>query len=156
MSTLTIRLPDAKHERLKAFARTRGVSVNKLVEELATVALAQADSGWSRFGVDVFCAQSPHRAVKRNSSAVSLTVISHAALTGIPAVAATCRARRLLSGSRACNAPLSDIAQAGAVCRVREESGQTRQAVYRSLIPLTHGDQNAGSVNRPRVAFPLR
>ena len=44
MSTLTIRLPDAKHERLKAFARTRGVSVNKLVEELATVALAQADA----------------------------------------------------------------------------------------------------------------
>lgn len=43
MSTLTIRLPDAKHERLKAFARTRGVSVNELVEELATVALAQAD-----------------------------------------------------------------------------------------------------------------
>jgi predicted DNA-binding ribbon-helix-helix protein len=43
MSTLTIRLPNTKHERLKAFARTRGVSVNKLVEELATVALAQAD-----------------------------------------------------------------------------------------------------------------
>jgi predicted DNA-binding ribbon-helix-helix protein len=44
MSTLTIRLPETKHERLKAFARTRGVSVNKLVEELATVALAQADA----------------------------------------------------------------------------------------------------------------
>lgn len=44
MSTLTIRLPDTKHERLKAFARARGVSVNKLVEELATVALAQEDA----------------------------------------------------------------------------------------------------------------
>lgn len=44
MSTLTIRLPDAKHERLKAYARRRGISVNKLVEELATVALAQADA----------------------------------------------------------------------------------------------------------------
>ena len=44
MSTLTIRLPATKHERLKAFARMRGVSVNKLVEELATVALAQADA----------------------------------------------------------------------------------------------------------------
>jgi len=44
MSTLTIRLPDTKHERLKAFARMRGVSVNKLVEELATVVLAQADA----------------------------------------------------------------------------------------------------------------
>lgn len=44
MSTLTVRLPEAKHERLKAYARRRGVSVNKLVEELATVALAQADA----------------------------------------------------------------------------------------------------------------
>jgi hypothetical protein len=44
MSTLTIRLPDTKHQRLKAFARTRGVSLNKLVEEWATVALAQVDA----------------------------------------------------------------------------------------------------------------
>ncbi len=44
MSTLTIRLPDAKHERLKTLASSRGVSVNKLVEEWATVALTQHDS----------------------------------------------------------------------------------------------------------------
>jgi hypothetical protein len=44
MSTLTIRLPDTKHQRLKAFARSRGVSLNKLVEEWATVALAQLDA----------------------------------------------------------------------------------------------------------------
>lgn len=44
MSTLTIRLPDTKHQRLKAFARSRGISVNKLVEEWATVALAQLDA----------------------------------------------------------------------------------------------------------------
>ena len=44
MSTLTIRLPESKHERLKSFARSRGVSLNKLVEEWATVALAQADA----------------------------------------------------------------------------------------------------------------
>jgi len=44
MSTLTIRLPDAKHQRLKEFARTRRVSLNKLVEEWATVALAQVDA----------------------------------------------------------------------------------------------------------------
>ena len=43
MSVLTIRLPDAKHSRLKALARSRGVSANKLMEELATVALAQQD-----------------------------------------------------------------------------------------------------------------
>ena len=35
---------DAKHQRLKAFARARGVSLNKLVEEWATVALAQLDA----------------------------------------------------------------------------------------------------------------
>ena len=44
MSTLTIRVPETKHQRLKAFARARGVSLNKLVEEWATVALAQLDA----------------------------------------------------------------------------------------------------------------
>jgi hypothetical protein len=44
VSTLTIRLPDAKHQRLKAVARARGISLNKLVEEWATVALAQIDA----------------------------------------------------------------------------------------------------------------
>ena len=43
MSTLTIRLPDDKHERLKALAEARNVSVNKLIDELATVALANHD-----------------------------------------------------------------------------------------------------------------
>jgi hypothetical protein len=44
MSTLTIRLPATKHQRLKDFARARGVSLNKLVEEWATIALAQLDA----------------------------------------------------------------------------------------------------------------
>jgi len=44
MSTLTIRLPDEKHERLKALARANGVSINKLIDELATVALANYDA----------------------------------------------------------------------------------------------------------------
>ena len=44
MSTLTIRLPDDKHERLKALARANSISVNKLVDELATVALANFDA----------------------------------------------------------------------------------------------------------------
>jgi hypothetical protein len=44
MSTLTIRLPATKYQRLKNFARARGVSLNKLVEEWATVALAQLDA----------------------------------------------------------------------------------------------------------------
>ncbi|MCW5622879.1 MAG: toxin-antitoxin system HicB family antitoxin [Burkholderiales bacterium] len=44
MSTLTIRLPDDKHERLKALAEARKISVNKLIDELATVALANYDA----------------------------------------------------------------------------------------------------------------
>jgi predicted DNA-binding ribbon-helix-helix protein len=44
MSTLTIRLPDDKHDRLKALAQNRKISVNKLVDELATIALANHDA----------------------------------------------------------------------------------------------------------------
>ena len=44
MSTVTIRLPDPKHERLKQLAKARKISVNKLIEELATVALAAFDA----------------------------------------------------------------------------------------------------------------
>ncbi len=44
MSTLTIRLPDDKHERLKALARSNSISVNKLIDELATVALVNDDA----------------------------------------------------------------------------------------------------------------
>lgn len=44
MSTLIIRLPDDKHERLKALAAARNISVNKLIDELATVALANHDA----------------------------------------------------------------------------------------------------------------
>ena len=44
MSTLTIRLPEAKHARLRHLAESRGVSMNKLMDELATVALAQHDA----------------------------------------------------------------------------------------------------------------
>ena len=42
MSTLTIRLPDDTAERLKSLAYSRGLSMNKLVEELS----AQALSAW--------------------------------------------------------------------------------------------------------------
>jgi predicted transcriptional regulator len=44
MSVLTIRLPDDQHERLKALAAHRGVSLNKLMEELATRAVAEFDT----------------------------------------------------------------------------------------------------------------
>jgi len=44
VSTLTIRLPDDKHERLKVLAKSNSISVNKLMDELATVALANYDA----------------------------------------------------------------------------------------------------------------
>ena len=44
MATLTVRLPDDKHERLKALASRRKISINKLMEEVSTQALAEFDS----------------------------------------------------------------------------------------------------------------
>ncbi len=44
MSTLTIRLPDDTAERLRSLARSRGLSVNKLVEEMSAQALAAWDT----------------------------------------------------------------------------------------------------------------
>jgi len=44
MATLTVRVPDDTHERLKELARHRGVSVNKLMEELSTIAVTQHDA----------------------------------------------------------------------------------------------------------------
>ncbi len=44
MATLTIRIPDDKHSRLKALAQHRHISVNKLIEELSTQVLAEFDS----------------------------------------------------------------------------------------------------------------
>ena len=48
MSILTIRLPDDKHARLRQLARHRDISVNKLMEELATISIAEFDAE-SRF-----------------------------------------------------------------------------------------------------------
>lgn len=44
MRTLTIRLPDDTAERLKLLAKSRGLSTNKLVEEMSTRALAAWDT----------------------------------------------------------------------------------------------------------------
>ena len=44
MGTLTIRLPDDQHARLKALAGRRGLSLNKLIEEFANRALAEFDA----------------------------------------------------------------------------------------------------------------
>lgn len=44
MSTLTIRLPDDTAERLRALAKSRGLSVNKLIEEMSAQAIAVWDT----------------------------------------------------------------------------------------------------------------
>jgi predicted transcriptional regulator len=44
MATLTIRLSDEKHERLRRLAERRDISMNKLIDELATVALVDFDA----------------------------------------------------------------------------------------------------------------
>jgi predicted transcriptional regulator len=44
MSTLTIRLPDDQHDRLRSLASQRGVSLNKLFEEFSTKAIAEFDT----------------------------------------------------------------------------------------------------------------
>jgi predicted DNA-binding ribbon-helix-helix protein len=44
MTTLTIRLPEDTSLRLKQLAASRGMSLNKLIEELSTAALAAHDA----------------------------------------------------------------------------------------------------------------
>lgn len=44
MATITLRIPDEKHDRLKLYAKEQGVSLNKLFDEFATVALTQFDA----------------------------------------------------------------------------------------------------------------
>ncbi len=44
MSTLTLRLPDEKHDRLRQLAKHQNISLNKLFEEFATIALAEFDA----------------------------------------------------------------------------------------------------------------
>ena len=43
MSTLSIRIPDNKYERLKNLAASKKISVNKLFDELTTQALTEYD-----------------------------------------------------------------------------------------------------------------
>ena len=44
MSTLTLRIPDSKYERLKSYAKSKEISLNKLFDEFATIALTQFDA----------------------------------------------------------------------------------------------------------------
>lgn len=44
VSTVTICLPDNKHLRLRELSKHRAVSGNKLIEELATIRIAEFDA----------------------------------------------------------------------------------------------------------------
>jgi hypothetical protein len=44
MAALTVRLPDEKHLRLKALAKSRGTPLNRLIDEMTTLMLAEFDS----------------------------------------------------------------------------------------------------------------
>jgi len=44
MSTVTLRISDTKYERLKSYAKSKNISINKLFDELATIALTQYDA----------------------------------------------------------------------------------------------------------------
>ena len=44
MAAFMVRIADDKHERLKELAKARGMSLNKLMEELSTIALAEFDA----------------------------------------------------------------------------------------------------------------
>ncbi|MDD1623362.1 MAG: toxin-antitoxin system HicB family antitoxin [Methylococcaceae bacterium] len=44
MTALTIRLPDDKYRRLKEVAQQRGTSVNRLIDEMTTLLLADMDT----------------------------------------------------------------------------------------------------------------
>jgi predicted transcriptional regulator len=56
MSTLTIRLPDDKYDRLKMLAKHRHISINKLMEELSTIALSEFDAE-TRFLIRASCGE---------------------------------------------------------------------------------------------------
>ena len=43
MSVVTLRLPEDQHQRLKSMAQARGISLNKLFEQLTAQALTEND-----------------------------------------------------------------------------------------------------------------
>lgn len=44
MSAFTLRLPDDKHQRLRVLAQSRRTSVNRLIDEMTTLMLAEFDA----------------------------------------------------------------------------------------------------------------
>jgi len=50
MTALTVRLPEEKHRRLKALAKSRGTPLNRLIDEMTTLMLAEFDAE-TRFAI---------------------------------------------------------------------------------------------------------
>ncbi len=44
MAALTLRLPDDKHQRLRALAQARGTTLNRLLDDMTTALLAESDA----------------------------------------------------------------------------------------------------------------
>jgi predicted transcriptional regulator len=44
MTAMTVRLPDDKHQRLRALAESRGTTLNRLIDDMATVMLTEFDA----------------------------------------------------------------------------------------------------------------
>lgn len=44
MTALTVRLPDEKHRRLKALAKSRGTPLDRLIDDMTTLMLAEFDA----------------------------------------------------------------------------------------------------------------
>ena len=44
MTALTVRLPEEKHRRLKALAKSRGTPLNRLIDEMTTLMLVEFDA----------------------------------------------------------------------------------------------------------------
>lgn len=44
MSALTVRLANEKHQRLRLLARSRGTTINHLIDEMTTLMLAEFDT----------------------------------------------------------------------------------------------------------------
>jgi hypothetical protein len=48
MVTLTLRIPDDKHRRLEQLAKSRGINIHQLIDDLSTIALVESDT-YNRF-----------------------------------------------------------------------------------------------------------
>jgi predicted DNA-binding protein len=68
MSALTLRLPDDKHARLRALAKSRGTTVNRLLDEAATLLISEFDAE-TRFRLRAGTRRRPGRAWARAAGA---------------------------------------------------------------------------------------